>query len=149
MAVQRDLLAGAGETAEAGEFPRGSVEVRPHPAACSRHSACLHAEGLKDRAPGAEGGAAVGRRARGPGGGRAGAAGGVVCGAEGGGAGLRAGGRPWREAVASDLPQRRALWLHGVSGPGVGALGCVQDRKETVRGLVGAGLGRWPEKGGN
>lgn len=55
---------------------RGSAEVRPHPAACPRHSA-WHAEGLKDRAPGAESRAAVGRRARGPGGGRAGAAGGI------------------------------------------------------------------------
>lgn len=55
---------------------RGSAEARPPPRA-SLASFGLHAEGLEERAPGAEGGAAVGRWARGPGGGRAGAAFGV------------------------------------------------------------------------
>lgn len=64
---------------------RGSAEARPPPRA-SLASFGLHAEGLEERAPGAEGGAAVGRCARGPGGGRAGAVFGVegleLCGAE-------------------------------------------------------------------
>lgn len=90
MAVQKDLQPvarpGAGETAEAGEFPRerrGPALPGGLPA-----SSGLHDEGLKNRTPGAESRAAVGRRARGPGGGSAGAVGGwdsgtgVECGAE-------------------------------------------------------------------
>lgn len=79
MAVQRELQPaarpGAGETAQAGEFPR-ERRGRAPPGGLPV-SFGLHAEGLKDRVPGAESGAAVGRRARGPGGGRAGAAGGI------------------------------------------------------------------------
>lgn len=79
MAVQRDLQPvarpGAGETAKAGEFPwerRGPAPPGGLPASFG-----LHAEGLKDRALGAESRAAVGRRARGPGGGHAGVVGGI------------------------------------------------------------------------
>lgn len=77
--MQRDLQPGArpgaAETAKAGEFPwerRGPAPPGSLPA-----SRGLHAEGLKDRALGAESRAAVGRRARGPGGGRAGVVGGI------------------------------------------------------------------------
>lgn len=34
-------------------------------------------------------------------------------------------------------------------GAGVGALGRDQNRKGTVKGLLGAGVWSWPEKGGN
>lgn len=68
---------------------------------------------------------------------------------EGQGSGCRPGARPWREGEVPELPRRRALWLHGVSGPRVGALGWDQNRKGTVRGLLDAGVGSWPEKGGN
>jgi hypothetical protein len=86
VAVQRDLKPvarpGAGETAEAGESPperRGPAPPGGLPASFG-----LHDEGLKDRVPGAESGAAVGRagRAGAVPGRRVGWGTGVECGAE-------------------------------------------------------------------